>query len=59
MSEGYTEVIKILENSASEHNIPKKIVKEIYDLERGLINQTNRDNLNQLRKIIVDSMGDD
>ena len=33
----YAQIIKILEKRAEEEDIPKKLVKEIYDLERGKI----------------------
>ncbi len=35
MNIGYEQIIKVLEKRAEEEGIPKKLVKEIYDLERG------------------------
>jgi hypothetical protein len=39
---GYEQIIKILEKCAEEEGIPKKLVKEIYDLERSKTHLTSR-----------------
>ncbi len=38
----YEQIIKILEKRAEEEGIPIKLVKEVYDLERGKTHLRNR-----------------
>ena len=47
-------MIKILEKRAEEENIPIKLVKEIYDLERGQTHLNNRANETKLRETIFE-----
>ncbi len=46
----YEQLIKILEKRAEEGGIPKKLVKEIYDLERSKTHLRNRDIQTTLRE---------
>ena len=50
MSSPYDQIIKILEKRAEEECLPKKLVKEVYDLERGKTHLKNRDIETTLRE---------
>jgi hypothetical protein len=49
----YEQLIKILEECAEKEGIPKKLVKEIYDLEKAQTHLTNRGNEIALRQKIL------
>ena len=56
MSAPYEDMIEILSKCASEKGVSKKLVKQIYDLERGQIHLTHRDLEGDLRKKILEFM---
>lgn len=56
MNEAYSQIIEILEKLANKTELPKGMVKKIYDLEREQVGVMNRNNQSELRRIIVESL---
>jgi len=56
MNEAYSQIIEILEKLANKAELPKGMVKKIYDLEREQVGVMNRNNQSELRRIIVESL---
>ena len=55
-SDSYDAIIKILQDCAKENGVSKKLVKKIYDLERGQTHLASRTNESDLRKILLDEI---
>ena len=56
MSAPYEDMIEILSKCASEKGVSKKLVKQIYDLERGQIHLSHRELEVEIRMIILEFM---
>lgn len=54
----YDKLIKILQECAKEKGISEKLVKEIYDLEKGQTHLPSRTNESDLRKLLLDQVKD-
>ena len=57
-SESYDAIIKILQDCAKENGISEKLVKKIYDLERGQTHLPVRANESDLRRALLDEVRD-
>jgi len=55
-SESYDAIIKILQDCAKENGVSKKLVKKIYDLERGQTHLAARTNESDLRGALLDEV---
>ena len=56
MSAPYDDMIKILGKCASEKEVSPELIKQIYDLERGQIHLSHRENEVELRQKILEFM---
>lgn len=56
MTAPYEDMVKILQKCAEEQGIPKKLIKEIYDMERDQSHLSYRNNEIDLRTRIIGTM---